>query len=111
MEPGQLLTHLRRGTLEYCVLAALRGGERYAGDLIGDLGADGVLVTSEGTVYPMLARLRRDGMVDTTWRESKTGPPRRYYRLTRRGELAVRAFAEQWALFRNAVDGVLKEAG
>ena len=109
MEPGQLLTHLRRGTLEYCVLAALRGGERYAGDLIADLGADGVLVTSEGTVYPLLSRLRRDGMVDTTWQESRSGPPRRYYRLTKSGEAAVRAFSEQWRLFRNAVDRVLAE--
>jgi PadR family transcriptional regulator, regulatory protein PadR len=109
MEPGQLLTHLRRGTLEYCVLAALRGGERYAGDLVADLGEDGVLVTSEGTVYPMLSRLRRDGMVDTTWRESRSGPPRRYYRLTRAGEAAVRGFTEQWQLFRNAVDRVLSE--
>ena len=64
------------------MLAALRSGERYAGDLVADLGADGVLVTSEGTVYPLLSRLRRDGMVDTTWRESTAGPPRRYYRLT-----------------------------
>lgn len=108
MEQGQLLTHLRRGTLEYCVLAALRGGERYAGELIGDLSADGVLVTSEGTVYPMLARLRRDGMVDSSWRESPAGPPRRYYRLTRRGEVAVRTFADQWGMFRDAVDRVIK---
>lgn len=111
MEPGQLLTHLRRGTLEYCVLAALRGGERYAGDLIADLGADGVLLTSEGTVYPLLARLRRDGMVETTWRESTTGPPRRYYRLTAGGAAAVRGFTEQWQLFRSAVDRVLDEEG
>src|ERR1700712_1888511 len=109
MEPGQLLTHLRRGTLEYCVLAALRSGQRYAGDLVADLGADGVLVTSEGTVYPLLSRLRRDGMVDTTWRESKSGPPRRYYRLTRSGEAAVRSFSEQWQLFRTAGDRGLAE--
>ena len=109
MEAGQLLTHLRRGTLEFCVLATLHGGERYAGDLIGDLGLDGVLVTSEGTVYPLLARLRRDGMVDSSWRESALGPPRRYYRLTKKGEAAVRLFAEQWTLFRDAVDRVLEE--
>ena len=108
MEEGQLLTHLRRGTLEFCVLAALRGGEQYAGDLINDLGAGGVLVTSQGTVYPMLSRLRRDGMVDSTWRESKAGPPRRYYRLTSRGESSLRSFSDQWEMFRDAVDQVLK---
>ncbi|TWP36050.1 PadR family transcriptional regulator [Leekyejoonella antrihumi] len=109
MEAGQLLTHLRRGTLEFCVLAALHGGERYAGDLIAELGADGVLVTSEGTVYPLLARLRRDGMVESTWRESASGPPRRYYRRTRRGDAAVRHFTDQWGIFRDAVDRVLTE--
>lgn len=109
MEAGQLLTHLRRGTLEFCVLAALRHGDRYAGDLVADLGSDGVLVTSEGTVYPLLSRLRRDGMVDTTWRESPVGPPRRYYRLTNKGDAALRSFIEQWESFRHAVDRVLKE--
>lgn len=91
------------------MLAALRADERYAGDLIADLGADGVLVTSEGTVYPLLARLRRDGMVESTWRESTSGPPRRYYRRTRRGDAAVRHFTDQWGIFRDAVDRVLTE--
>src|SRR3954451_5529523 len=108
MEPGQLLTHLRRGTLEYCVLAALRHGERYAGDLVADLGADGVLVTSEGTVYPLLSRLRRDGMVETTWRESTAGPPRRYYRLTAAGRSALAGFTVEWSRFRDAVDRFLE---
>lgn len=91
------------------MLAALRDGERYAGDLIADLGDDGVLVTSQGTVYPLLTRLRREGMVDTTWRESAAGPPRRYYRRTSRGEAALRHFTEQWSIFRGAVDRVLTE--
>jgi PadR family transcriptional regulator PadR len=105
------LTHLRRGTLEYCVLALLRGGERYAGDVVAELGKDGVLVSSEGTVYPLLSRLRRDGLVDSRWSESPSGPPRRYYRLTRRGESAVWAFAAQWGPFRDAVDRALAEGG
>lgn len=109
MEADPLLTHLRRGTLEFCVLAVLSGEERYARDLIADLGGDGVLVTSEGTVYPMLARLRRDGLVETTWRESAAGPPRRYYRRTSRGDAAVAHFTQQWAIFRDAVDRVLTE--
>jgi PadR family transcriptional regulator PadR len=57
----------------------------------------------------MLSRLRRDGMVDSTWRESKAGPPRRYYRLTNRGASAVRSFSDQWEMFRDAVDNVLKK--
>jgi PadR family transcriptional regulator PadR len=109
MEPGEaLLTHLRRGTLEFCVLAVLRGGERYAVDLVVALSANGTLVTSEGTVYPLLARLRRDGLVTTTWRESHSGPPRRYYRLTAAGRAALATFETQWRRYRDAVDATLE---
>jgi len=110
MEADQLLASLRRGTLEFCVLAALRHGERYALDLVADLGAGGTLLTSEGTVYPLLARLRRDGLVTTTWRESPSGPPRRYYRATPAGEAAVAAFEAQWRRYVSAVDAVLQGA-
>jgi PadR family transcriptional regulator PadR len=103
----QLLTHLRRGTLEYCVLALLRGGERYAVDLTHALSRDAVLVTSEGTVYPLLARLRREGYVTSAWRESPLGPPRRYYELTKSGKTALAAFETQWHEFRDAVDAAL----
>lgn len=110
MEPaaGQLLSSLRRGTLEFCVLALLRGGERYAVDLTKVLSAGGVLVRSEGTVYPLLSRLHRDGLVSSFWRESSAGPPRRYYRLTGDGEAALLAFDHQWTRFRDAVDAALK---
>ena len=78
-----MISQLRRGVLEFCVLALLREGERYSFDLVRALGdADG-LVTSEGTLYPLLGRLRREGLVQSTWRESASGPPRRYYRITR----------------------------
>lgn len=108
MEPGaQLLTHLRRGTLEYCVLALLRDGERYAVDVTRALSRDAVLVTSEGTVYPLLSRLRRDGLVTSAWWESPVGPPRRYYALTNAGAAALRAFESQWSQFRDAVDAAL----
>jgi PadR family transcriptional regulator PadR len=109
MEPAdQLLAHLRRGTLEFCVLAVLRRGERYALDLVAALGE--TLLTSEGTVYPLLSRLRRDGLVSTEWRESPSGPPRRYYRLTPRGRSALATFEKQWRRYRDAVDGVLEGA-
>jgi PadR family transcriptional regulator PadR len=66
------------------------------------------MVTSEGTLYPLLGRLRREGVVETTWRESPSGPPRRYYRLTPDGEALLRAFSEEWARFRTSVDTILK---
>ena len=89
------------------MLALLREGERYGFELVRKLsGVDG-LVTSEGTIYPLLTRLRRDELVTTFWRESESGPPRRYYRLTRAGEAALADFTREWARFRTAVDAVL----
>ena len=106
-----LLAQLRRGTLEYCVLALLNGGERYGLDLVRRLGQVEGMMTSEGTVYPLLSRLRRDGLVATTWRESPSGPPRRYYHLTRDGRQALDAFAREWSSFRDAVDHFLDAGG
>lgn len=100
----KLLTQMRRGTLEYCVLALLNQEQRYGFDLVKALGAADGMVTSEGTIYPLLSRLRRDGLVSTTWEESPSGPPRRYYRLTGKGRLALDQFVREWQRFRDAVD-------
>jgi PadR family transcriptional regulator, regulatory protein PadR len=102
-------SQLRRGVLEYCVLAVLRDEERYGFELVKALSAHAGLLSSAGTIYPLLSRLRRSGAVETTWRESRTGPPRRYYRLTERGEEMLEQFTAQWARFRDAVDDLLGE--
>lgn len=101
------LTELRRGVLEHCVLAVMRQQETYAYEIVRALSDSGGLMTSEGTIYPLLSRLRRDGLVQTTWRESESGPPRRYYRLTSQGQRALDAFVRDWTRFRDAVDAVL----
>jgi PadR family transcriptional regulator PadR len=106
-ETRNTLTELRRGVLEYCVLAVVRREESYAFDIVHQLSGAGELVTSEGTIYPLLSRLRRDRLVTTTWRESGSGPPRRYYRITDAGLLALNAFAGDWTRFREAVDDIL----
>ena len=106
-EARKPFTELRRGVAEYCVLAVLRKGESYAFDIVRVLAQAGGLVTSEGTIYPLLARLRRDNLVTTSWRESDAGPPRRYYRLTRAGQTALETFVADWTSFRDAVDAVL----
>ncbi len=110
MVPGETrnpLTELRRGVLEYCVLAVVRHEESYAFDIVRELAGAGELVTSEGTIYPLLSRLRRDRLVTTTWRESDAGPPRRYYRITDEGRRALDGFRSDWARFRDAVDALL----
>ena len=111
MVAGQdaLIAQMRRGTLQYCVLALLAGEERYGFDLVRALGEVDGMVTSEGTIYPLLGRLRRDGLVDTTWRESTSGPPRRYYRLTARGRTALEDFRREWERFRDGVDTLVHQ--
>src|SRR6266852_182487 len=105
---GALIAQMRRGAWEFCVLGLLERGERYGLELVQALAADGGLVTSEGTIYPLLSRLRRDGLGDTTWSESASGPPRRYYRLTTAGRRSLTGFREEWARFSRAVDSLIQ---
>ena len=110
VQPEGLLAQMRRGVLQYCVLALLADDERYGFDLVRALGEVDGMVTSEGTIYPLLSRLRRDGLVETTWRESTQGPPRRYYRATDAGRAALAAFAGEWLRFRPAVDHFIERS-
>lgn len=110
MELGQarnVLTQLRRGAVEFCVLALLRHGEQYGFELVRSLSEVDGLVTSEGTIYPLLTRLRRDQLVTTFWQESDSGPPRRYYQLTDAGRAALADFTRDWTRFRDGVDALL----
>jgi PadR family transcriptional regulator PadR len=106
-----LLAQMRRGTLQYCVLALLASEERYGFDLVRGLADVDGMITSEGTIYPLLSRLRRDGLVESSWRESSTGPPRRYYRLTETGRSSLAEFRLEWRRFRDAVDTLVHERG
>ncbi len=99
---------MRKGLLEYCVIALLTREPRYGYELVQELAKVDGMLTSEGTLYPLLGRLRRDGLVETEWRESSGGPPRKYYRLTPAGQRALNAFRQEWATFRTAVDTFLK---
>ncbi|WP_053960677.1 PadR family transcriptional regulator [Sulfobacillus thermosulfidooxidans] len=102
------LGQLRRGIVEWCVLALLQHHERYGFELAKTLSAAN-LIASEGTIYPLLARLRRDGLVETLWRESAEGPPRRYYVLTTSGKQSLQLFRNQWQQFKESVDQFLDE--
>ena len=110
MEPGrteQPLGQLRRGVLEYCVLALLRTEPLYSVDVVHRLAGGYGMKVSEGTLYPMLSRLRREGRVHTFWQESTNGPPRRYYALTEDGQRALAAFMADWKSFTSSVDALL----
>lgn len=104
---ADVLSQLRRGALEYCVLAMLAREERYGFDIVRSLGAVNGMVTGEGTLYPLLSRLKKDGHVTTRWRESDAGPPRKYYAISDEGRRALAEFTAQWRLFRDAVDDIL----
>ena len=104
---GDVLSQLRRGALEYCVLALLADERRYGFDIVRTLGSIDGMVTGEGTVYPLLARLKKERHVSTTWQESETGPPRKYYAITDEGRRALADFTTEWRRFRDAVDRIL----
>lgn len=103
------LGQLRRGVADRCVLALLENEERYGFDLAKTL-SRAQIIAGEGTIYPLLSRLRRDGLVDTVWRESTEGPPRRYYALTRAGADALAQFRKQWTQFTGAVNELMGNA-
>lgn len=106
MRATQAVTQLRRGVLEHCVLALLQDEERYGYDLVTEL-AEAGLLASEGTIYPLLSRLRKEELVLTSWQESPSGPPRRYYALTPQGRNALADFTRSWTDFTAAVDHIL----
>lgn len=111
MESGRenVLVQLRKGVIEYCVLSQLRREPSYGLKLASDLARCPSLFTSEGTLYPLLVRLRKRGLVETTWQESAAGPPRRYYSVTPAGEEALKAFRAAWEPFAHETTQLLKE--
>jgi PadR family transcriptional regulator, regulatory protein PadR len=104
-------TQLKKGVLEYCVLALIGSKWRYGFELVQLLGSVDGLLSTDGTIYPLLSRMRADGLVETQWRESEEGRPRRYYRVTPAGRAALNGFKVEWERFRNAVDTVLGASG
>ncbi len=105
------MTELRRGVVEYCVLALLEVEDRYGFDLVRTMSAMGGLVTSQGTVYPLLNRLKESRLVSTSWRPGTGDRARKYYQLTAEGYLALARFRSEWRTFREMVELVLFPAG
>ena len=104
-EPG--LTELRRGVLGPCVLALLEVRPRFGLELVRDLSAAGRLLTSDGTVYPLLNRLRDAGLVTSEWQAEEGERARRYYSITEAGRQHLKVFREDWEQFSATVGGVL----
>jgi PadR family transcriptional regulator PadR len=88
-------TQMRKGILEYCVLLIISRGEIYASDIIAELKQAKLLVV-EGTLYPLLTRLKNNGLLSYNWVESTSGPPRKYYVLTMEGKQILKQLDFTW---------------
>jgi PadR family transcriptional regulator, regulatory protein PadR len=86
---------MRKGILEYCILHIISRGEVYASDMIDEL-THARMIVVEGTLYPLLTRLKNAGLVEYKWVESKSGPPRKYYTLTEQGQQFLQGLADTW---------------
>lgn len=94
---------MKKGILEMCILGIISKGEAYPSDIIKDL-KQAELIVVEGTLYPLLNRLKNAGFLDYSWKESKSGPPRKYYKMTENGDTFLKTLKSTWDALVNAVD-------
>lgn len=99
---------MRKGVLEYCILSILKDGEAYTNDILDTL-KDAKMLVVEGTIYPLLTRLKNAGLLNYRWEESTGGPPRKYYELTETGKLFLKELNTTWGALHQAVDKVTSE--
>jgi PadR family transcriptional regulator, regulatory protein PadR len=102
---------LRKGCLELAILAALWGGKLYGLEILRRLEGDSDLIVSEGTIYPLLSRLKALGLVRSEWVESDSGHPRKYYALTAAGKKRLTEMEATWARFSSSMDKLLAPIG
>ncbi len=100
-------TEFLRGVLDLCLLAVMEEGPAYGYEMTKRLRSRGLSIVGEGSIYPLLGRLERQGLVETYRAASNGGPPRKYYRASRAGEQALAAGVLEWRAARDAVDAVL----
>lgn len=101
---------LRRGVIELAVLGLLADGPRYGQQVVEELSRTPALAVPAGTVYPLVSRLLKDGLIASTWEESPVGPPRKYYRLTPEGQATLASMTSAWRQLRDALDQILQES-
>jgi len=99
---------MRKGVLEYCILSILKDGEAYTSDILDTL-KDAKMLVVEGTIYPLLTRLKNAGLLAYRWEESTSGPPRKYYDLTETGKIFLKELNSTWSELQQAVNRVTSE--
>ncbi|MCQ2323975.1 MAG: PadR family transcriptional regulator [Paludibacteraceae bacterium] len=98
-------SQMRKGILEYCILSIINQQEAYTSDILETL-KKANLVVVEGTVYPLLTRLKNNGILSYRWEESPSGPPRKYFCLTEDGEVLLAQLQEEWEAIKEAIERV-----
>jgi PadR family transcriptional regulator, regulatory protein PadR len=108
MEVEKTIAQMRKGVLEYCILALLSKREAYASDIIERFKASHLILV-EGTLYPLLTRLKNDGLLSYRWEESRSGPPRKYFQITQAGQDYLAELDKSWAELTGAVSSIANE--
>lgn len=98
-------SQMRKGVLEYCILTLASSGEMYASDIITHL-KDAKLIVVEGTLYPLLTRLKNAGLLSYAWKESDQGPPRKYYSITQEGQDFCKELSSTWNELTHSVNQI-----
>ena len=105
IQADNVKSQMRKGFLEYCILLTLRNNQAYASDIINAL-TKGKFIIVEGTLYPILTRLKNNELLNYTWVESSSGPPRKYYHLTEKGNEFLKELDAAWSEICYIVDYV-----
>lgn len=105
MNPEKAKIQMRKGILELCILSIIKRGDLYASDIIGELKSAEMIVV-EGTLYPLLTRLKNAKLLSYRWEESTSGPPRKYYSLTEEGEIFLNELKSTWNNLQQTVNRI-----
>lgn len=99
-------SQMRKGVLEFCILSIIRTGEVYPSEILDKMKLAGLNIL-EGTLYPLLTRLKNASLLNYRWEESQSGPPRKYFSLTEEGEKFYQDLAATWDQLSNAVNNII----
>jgi PadR family transcriptional regulator PadR len=103
MQIENIKSQLRKGTLEYCILLIISKKRAYTSDILNEL-KDAQLIVVEGTLYPLLTRLKNEGILNYAWEESTQGPPRKYYEISTKGEAILNEMELAWNELSEAIN-------
>ena len=99
---------MRKGILEFCILSLLSKNDHYASEILDTL-KGGKMIVVEGTIYPLLTRLKNSGLLEYRWEESTSGPPRKYYKITEAGKASLAELSTSWKALTTAVNKITKQ--